>query len=135
MNKITLIKSRSARAGQELEFVFNPEIGFDNILTNYVYMKKEGLIGGAGRSFYITTKPDIKFSQKELKSKLESIPELRKEFNSVAKRSMLQFINTTAISTDKSEDPDPTEGEDVVINEPTAMPDHDETKAKKTRKK
>lgn len=116
MNKITLIKSRSARAGQEVEFVFNPEIGYDNVLTNYYYMKKEGLVSGAGRSFYFNFEPNVKFSQKEFKNKYLSNDEFRKSVIKETRMSMRKFINTTGITTDKSEDPE-NDGEDVVITE------------------
>lgn len=106
MNTLTLIKSRSARAGQTIDFVFNPEIGYDNALTTYHFLKKEGLVGGAGRSFYITEIPDVKFSQKDFKKKFEENKEFRLEVIKLARKQMKKFINTSSISTDRSEDPE-----------------------------
>ena len=110
---MTLVKSRSNRAGQTIDYVFNQEEGFDNVLTNYVYMKKEGRVGGAGRSFYLDFAPDVKFSQKDFKKKYEENKEFRKQFILETRKSLRQFVNTTSTSNDKSQDPDVNEDVDL----------------------
>lgn len=80
MNKVTIIKSRNNRAGQEFELVFDQNRGFDNILSNLNLLKAEKRIGGAGRSFCIASLPEIKFSQKEFKNKLRKEEDLRTEY-------------------------------------------------------
>ena len=39
MTKITIIKSRSNRAGQEIDLVYNQNRGFDNIYSNFTLLK------------------------------------------------------------------------------------------------
>lgn len=70
-SKLKLIKSRTNRAGVEAELIYNQEYGYDRILSTFNMVKGAGLIRGAGVSYYLEGLPEIKFSQKKFKSKLE----------------------------------------------------------------
>lgn len=78
ISKLKLIKSRSNRAGREVELVFNQDKGFDRILSCYHLLKKEKLVKGGGKSFYIEGLEDVKFSQKGFYKKFLEEPRLRK---------------------------------------------------------
>lgn len=77
ISKLKLVKSRSSRAGREVELVFNQEKGFDRILSCFHLLKKEKLIKGGGKSFYIEGMEDVKFSQKGFYKKFLEEPKLR----------------------------------------------------------
>ncbi|QXN70305.1 putative UvsX-like recombinase [Bacillus phage vB_BspM_Internexus] len=95
-----LIKSRSNSAGNKFEMVFDQEKGFDNVLTNYLLLKSNGVIGGAGRGFYLNTLPDVKFSQKTVKEKYETLPEFKAEFDRLVEEIMDEFLSGIDLSED-----------------------------------
>ena len=92
MTKITIIKSRSNRAGQEIDLVYNQNRGFDNIYSNLTLMKQEKKIGGAGRSFFIQGCDSVKFAQKNFKEKLLAEVELQKAYKATMRDLLSQFI-------------------------------------------
>lgn len=92
MTKITIIKSRSNRAGQEIDLVYNQNRGFDNIYSNFTLLKQEKKIGGAGRSFYIQGCDNVKFAQKTFKEKLVGEPELQKVYKTTMRELLSQYI-------------------------------------------
>lgn len=92
MTKITIIKSRSNRAGQEIDLVYNQNRGFDNIYSNFTLLKQEKRIGGAGRSFYIQGCDNVKFAQKTFKEKLMAEAELQRVYKSTMRDLLSQFI-------------------------------------------
>jgi hypothetical protein len=126
LNKITILKSRSNRAGQELEVVYDQNNGYDNIYTNFHFLKSEKLLGGAGRGFFLEGANDIKFAQKDFRNKLKASKELRKAFLKLVGGALKQFIYIpTAEEMDGgAEDPE------EVTEETTKK-----TTAKKTTKK
>ena len=75
-----ICKSRNARAGQTTTLVFDYDHGFDPELSLFILLKQEKRIGGAGAYLYIDGRDDIKFSQKQFKSKLATNPELQEIF-------------------------------------------------------
>lgn len=82
--EITLVKSRTNRAGQTCRLVFDYDNGFDNELSLLMLLKEERKIGGAGAYFYIEGHSDLKFSQKTFKQKLAESEEFRNVFVSTA---------------------------------------------------
>ena len=92
MNKITIIKSRTNRAGQEIELVYDQNKGFINELSNFNLLKDEKLVGGAGRSFYLQGAESIKFSQKTFMDKLYEEPELQKAYKKLLAQTLKQYI-------------------------------------------
>ena len=80
ITELSLVKSRTNKAGKFVSLVFNQNTGFDTDLSLFLMLKEEGKINGGGSSFYIADRNDIKFSQKTFKDKLMEIPELREVF-------------------------------------------------------
>ena len=78
--EVSLVKSRSNRANQSTKLVFNQMTGFDPILSLFIFMKEHGRVNGAGVGLYIDGHSEFKFSQKNLKEKLNKNPEFQKVF-------------------------------------------------------
>lgn len=70
MVDLSLIKSRNNRAGQSVPMVFDQKNGFDPELSLFVMLKACGFVRGAGAYLYLGDRDDMKFSQKQFKSKL-----------------------------------------------------------------
>lgn len=91
--KITLIKSRSNRAGQEGMFVYNQVTGYDNTLTNLLYLKNNKMLGGAGVGLYLNDVPDIKFRLSNFKEKFNDNKEFRIACKKVIVKQYRNLIN------------------------------------------
>jgi hypothetical protein len=76
---LTLIKSRTNKAGQSCTLVFNQDTGFDQDLSLFLLLKQNDRINGAGAYLYIGDRSDYKFSQRAFKEKLRD-PEFREIF-------------------------------------------------------
>lgn len=89
---VTLVKSRTSRAGKVATLVFNQDYGYDEELSLYILLKNANRIKGAGAYLYIGDRDDMKFSQKVFKQKLAENEEFRQVFMqeviSVLKESM-----------------------------------------------
>jgi len=125
LTEITMVKTRTNRAGRKFCLVFNQEKGFNNTLSNYNYIKTEKLIGGAGRSFYLLSEPDIKFAQKDFIKKLRESKPLRKAYWGTMDEIMENIIPSVEdlVSTDDEVFRD---DEDYEMNEEIVENDYDE---------
>lgn len=77
---LTLVKSRTNKAGQFCTLVFDQDNGFDAELSLFILLKEHGKINGAGAYLYIGDRNDMKFSQKTFKDKLFADIELQQVF-------------------------------------------------------
>lgn len=77
---MTLIKSRNSRANNTCTLVFDQNSGFDPDLSLFLMLKEAKVISGAGAYLYLPSLPEIKFSQKNFKQKLNENPELKQAF-------------------------------------------------------
>ena len=116
MNKITIIKSRTNRAGQEVDCVYDQNNGFSNEYSNFNFLKDQKLVGGAGRSFYLQGAETIKFSQKGFEEKLYESPELQKAYKKLLAQSLRQFIYIPTAA-DIQEEQDMREQEQAFLDE------------------
>lgn len=89
--EVTLVKSRSNRAGQVARLVFDQNNGFDEELSLFLMLKQYGKVKGAGAFLYLGERSDIKFSQKQFKRKIHENPELMDVFMTEA-MAVLQTI-------------------------------------------
>lgn len=99
----TLLKSRTAHAGSKITLVFNYNTGFDQELSLLYFLKSNKLINGAGAYLYIGDRSDLKFSQKQFKSKLRENEEFRQvfiEYSMIA----LKTLISNSISSNVDED-------------------------------
>lgn len=77
---VTLYKSRTTNAGNSITLILDYRNGFDKELSLFDLLKDHKRVGGAGAYLYFNCRPDLKFSQRQLKKKLEENPELQKAF-------------------------------------------------------
>lgn len=103
---ITLVKSRTARAGQSITLVYDQNKGFDQELSLFHLLKEHKRINGAGAFLYIGDRSDIKFSQKQFKEKMRTNPELRAVFMEEVKSILISMINTQPIIIENEEESD-----------------------------
>jgi RecA/RadA recombinase len=112
---ISNVKSRSGISGGEsaTDLVFNYVTGFDPELTLYLMLKNAGRVNGAGAYLYLGDRSDMKFSQKNFKTKLatetefadvfveEVINYLRGELQEIERLKSLPMSQTTNLIMDK----------------------------------
>ncbi len=79
--KVELVKSRTAPAGRSITMVFNQAEGFDSELSLLEFVKSNGLLKGAGVSYFLEGLESVKFKLSDFKQKLSESKELRKHFN------------------------------------------------------
>lgn len=89
---ITIIKSRSSRAGNSTTMVFDQENGFDADLSLFVLLKNKGFVKGAGAYLYFGERDDMKFSQKAFKLKLSENTEFRAVFMEEAMKCLKSLV-------------------------------------------
>lgn len=94
---LTLIKSRTARAGQSVTLVYDQNKGFDAELSLFEMLKENKLVNGAGAHLYLGEHSEYKFAQKQLKTKLATIPEFRQIFMETVSEMLKQSIATPQI--------------------------------------
>ena len=93
----TICKSRTNANMRSVPLIFDKSRGlFDNVLSTFYYLKDEGYVGGAGRGMYFVNYPDLKFSQKEFKSKCMENPELAQAFAITAKEALTKLLSDTS---------------------------------------
>ncbi len=89
----TILKSRTAHAGKKMTLVFNYDNGFDQDLSLLYFLKANKLINGAGAYLYIGDRSDMKFSQKQFKTKLQENEEFRKVFVEYISAELEKLVN------------------------------------------
>ena len=89
-----ICKSRTGRAGRTCQLVFDYDRGFDNELSLFVTLRGAKLINNAGAYFSLAGYPDLKFTQKGFKDKLQTDPEFAQAFTNVALDYLKNMINT-----------------------------------------
>lgn len=86
ISKIDIIKSRSNAAGTSFDVILDQRKGFDNALSNLLYLQNKKLLKGNGRAYYIETYDKEKFTLKTFKEKYENNKEFREEFDKYIKK-------------------------------------------------
>lgn len=89
---LTLLKSRTANVGKSVPLVFDHKRGFDPELSLLQLLKDMKMVNGAGAYLYLKDRSDIKFSQKQFKSKLAESEEFRQLFMEVALEALEELI-------------------------------------------
>jgi RecA/RadA recombinase len=87
--KVTLVKSRVAAAGRSATLIFNQGEGFDSDLSLLESIKDNGLLKGAGVSFFLDGLETVKFKLSDFKSKLAENKQLSEHFYNLG-QSLLQ---------------------------------------------
>jgi hypothetical protein len=93
---IKAIKSRTNANNVAVPLIFNKTTGaFDNILSMYHFLKINGCVAGAGRSLYLESCPDVRFSQKEFKNTLMNNTDLQHAFAATCKEELTKLLSDT----------------------------------------
>jgi RecA/RadA recombinase len=76
------IKTRSAFNNMSLPLVYTAKKGFSNTITNFLYLKSEGVLKGGGRGgMFLDRCKDIKFTQKDFLKVYNTKEEFRKAWD------------------------------------------------------
>jgi ABC-type oligopeptide transport system ATPase subunit len=73
-----IVKTRTNKSGKSVPLLFNQEIGFDYEMSLLTLFKKNKVLNGGGRSFYIGDRKEVTFSQKDFKNKFRTDPVLQR---------------------------------------------------------
>jgi KaiC/GvpD/RAD55 family RecA-like ATPase len=77
MTRCELLKSRTNKAGQFCNLIYNQVTGFDPILTQYQFAQENGLIAGKRPYNYIVDYKDVKFDWKDFRKEFLTNDQLR----------------------------------------------------------
>lgn len=89
---LTLLKSRTSNVGKSIPLIFDHKRGFDAELSLLQLLKDMKMINGAGAYLYLKDRSDMKFSQKQFKTKLVESEEFRQLFMEVSLEALQQLI-------------------------------------------
>lgn len=89
---LELIKSRSAAAGLSVTLLFDQDRGFNNVLSNFLFLKDQKLLKGGGKGYYFDFAPDVKFSQRTFQQKYEENPEFAAAFDEAVKEELYKIV-------------------------------------------
>lgn len=96
MVRAELLKSRSNKAGQSCNMIYNQATGFDPILTLYQYAEDEGLVDGRNPYRYFKGYEDAKFDSRKFRKDFNDNAKVREALmQTVVPRleSMLSYVN------------------------------------------
>jgi len=96
MVRLELIKSRSNKAGQSCNLVYNQLTGFDPIMTLLQFATDNSLIDGRNPYKYFKSNKDVKFDSRKFREEFETNDELKKILmDSVSPKleEMLSYVN------------------------------------------
>ena len=96
-----IIKSRTNAAGRSVPMVFDFTSGFDDILSLFMFLKSTGAII-TGATCYLRGHEDMKFRQRDFKSKLFNDPEFAKAFNEVARAELETLLGNPEVEEQKN---------------------------------
>lgn len=101
---ISFNKSRTNKAGQSINLVFDQERGFDYDLSLFLLLKENKRLKGAGAYLYLEELPNVKFAQKQFKQKLAENVELQNAFNKELSQILLKMVSQGCVeeNTEKS---------------------------------
>jgi uncharacterized protein YfeS len=116
--KISLIKSRSNRAGQEGYYVYDQVRGYNNYLTNLLYCKNNKILQGAGVGYYFDGEEGgvTKFRLSTFMDKIKQ----NKSFRLFFKKMIRKLYRTTYINKIETEE-EYDEEEDIEAADPPAV--------------
>ena len=91
-----LIKSRSNKAGQSCNLIYNQTKGFDPVLTLFQFAVDNNLVDGRNPYKYFKTNKDIKFDSRAFREEYDNNDDLKKVLmDSVTPKleELLSFVN------------------------------------------
>ena len=107
--RVQFIKSRTNQSGQSIPLVLNYDIGFDKELSALVFLKENERIESKGAYMNLDSYPDIKFTQRQFKEKLQQSPEFAKAFMIVYKEELDKLVSHSKITNHKDKNEEESE--------------------------
>ena len=95
MVKAELLKSRSNKAGQFCNLVYNQVNGFDPILSVYQFALDNNLVDGRNPYKYFKSNKDIKFDSRKLREEMENNKELQQVMIDCTKPLFEKLLSST----------------------------------------
>ena len=83
MIRIEMLKSRSNKAGQFCNIIYNQETGFDPVLTLLQFADDNGLLDGRNPYKYFKNNKDVKFDTRKFREAFRAKEEVRKALTEV----------------------------------------------------
>lgn len=99
--RVELLKSRTNKAGQFVNLIFNQETGFDPILSMLEYCSDYNLLDGRNPYKYFVCSPDVKFDSRMLKFRDEFMN--RQEVREAMANTIFPSLKSTLSKVDSSE--------------------------------
>lgn len=90
-----LLKSRSNKAGQFCNLVYNQVNGFDPILSVYQFATDNNLVDGRNPYKYFKSNKDIKFDSRKLREEMDKNPELQNVMIETTKPLFEKLLSST----------------------------------------
>jgi len=118
ISKITIVKSRNSEAGKSVNFVFNQREGFDEVLSEFEFLKANNLIKGAGVGMFLDGLETCKFRMSNIKEKYYTVPEFKAKWDETVLTALEGSISVS--SKIKFEEAQPEEP--MILNEDVAVP-------------
>jgi RecA/RadA recombinase len=101
--KLSLVKSRLAAAGRSTTLIFNQSEGFESDLSLLEHIKANGMLKGAGVSFFLEGMEDAKFRLGDFKEKLKADKKFAKYFYELGEKLLANSIRESSrLGGDKS---------------------------------
>lgn len=100
--RVELVKSRTNKAGQFVNLVFNQETGFDPLLSLIEYCNDYGLLDGRNPYKYFVTRPDLKFDARKINELFYTNKDIQMALMETLKPSLVSTLSTIDQAEEKS---------------------------------
>lgn len=90
-----LLKSRSNKAGQFCNLVYNQVNGFDPVLSVYQFATDNNLVDGRNPYKYFKSNKDIKFDSRKLREEMDKNPDLQNEMIETTRPLFEKLLSST----------------------------------------
>jgi hypothetical protein len=94
--KVELVKSRTAPAGRAITMIYNQSEGFDGDLSLLEYIKANGMLKGAGVSYFLEGLESNKFRLGDFKNKLREDKQLADHFYSLGRATLAASLKESS---------------------------------------
>jgi RecA/RadA recombinase len=94
--KVELVKSRTAPAGRAITMIYNQSEGFDGDLSLLEYIKGNGMLKGAGVSYFLEGLDSNKFRLAEFKAKIRTDKQLADHFYNLGRATLAASLKESS---------------------------------------
>ena len=98
--RIEILKSRTNKAGQSCQLVYNQDTGYDSMMSLYNYADECGLIEGRNPKRYIKGYDDIKFDARNFREEINEKPGIREALMNASLKKLSKLLSSGKSSDD-----------------------------------